>query len=133
MSEFTSRLFLETPGISVRDVCCRGTCRHQGAEEAAHRTQLVFAYRGLFVRHLGSDEAVAEANQVVLFNAGEGYRVSHPVEGGDACLALAVDEALLREVAPAGLLERGARTAFTRHRLRIDARTQALVAFLRHG
>jgi hypothetical protein len=42
----------------------------------------VFPYRGVYVRHLGLDQAVAEANQVLFFNAGEGYRVSHPVPGG---------------------------------------------------
>ena len=30
--------------------------------------QLVFPYRGVYVRHLGSDQAVAEANQVLFFN-----------------------------------------------------------------
>jgi len=47
----------------------------------------VVSYRGVYVRHLGHDQAVAEANQVLFFNAAEGYRVSHPVPGGDASLS----------------------------------------------
>jgi hypothetical protein len=43
-------------------------------------------------RHLGSDDAVAEPNQVLFFNKDESYWVSHPVSGGDACLSLWVDE-----------------------------------------
>jgi AraC-like DNA-binding protein len=93
----------------------------------------VFPYRGVYVRHLGHDEAVAEANQVLFFNAAEGYRVSHPVPGGDACLSLAISESQLRELAPPCFLREGGTLAFRQQRLRIDARTQALVALLRHS
>ena len=133
MSEFTVKSLLKTPSVTVRDVYCRGSCRHQSAEECAGTTQLVFPYRGVYVRHMGRDEAVAEANQVLFFNAGEPYRVSHPVPGGDASLTLIVDEPLLRELAPPGFLREGAALAFRRQRLRIDPRAQALVALLRHS
>jgi len=94
---------------------------------------LVFPYRGVYVRHLGDDPAVAEANQVLFFNAFEGYRVSHPVPGGDASFTLAVTEPLLREVSPPALLRDRQGLAFRQQRLRIDARAQALVALLRHS
>jgi AraC-like DNA-binding protein len=93
----------------------------------------VFPYRGVYVRHLGTEQTVAEANQVLFFNATEGYRVSHPVPGGDASLTLVISEPMLRELAPPALLRDSARLAFRRQRLRIDARTQALVALLRHS
>jgi AraC-like DNA-binding protein len=133
MSEFTVQSLLETPSVWVRDVYCPGSCRHQSAEECASATQLVFPYRGVYVRHIGRDEAVAEANQVLFFNAGEAYRVSHPVPGGDASLTLVVDEPLLRELAPRAFLRDGAALAFRRQCLRIDPRAQALVALLRHS
>ena len=133
MSEFTVQSLLTTPSIGVRDVYCRGSCRHQSAEECAGTTQLVFPYRGVYVRHMGRDAAVAEANQVLFFNAGEPYRVSHPVPGGDASLTLIVGEPLLRELAPPGILRDGAALTFRRQRLRIDPRAQALVALLRHS
>jgi AraC-like DNA-binding protein len=85
------------------------------------------------VRHLGHDQAVAEANQVLFFNATEGYRVSHPVSGGDGSLTLVIEESLLRELAPADLLHGQSGVAFRRQRLRIDSRAQALVALLRHS
>ena len=93
----------------------------------------MFPYRGVYVRHLGHDQAVAEANQVLFFNVAEGYRVSHPIAGGDASLTLVVSEPLLHEIAPRTLLHDGAALAFRHQRLRIDARTQALVAMLRHS
>jgi AraC-like DNA-binding protein len=119
--------------VSVRDVLCRGTCRHKSAEECASAVHLVFPYRGAYVRHLGRDEAVAEASQVLFFNAGESYRVSHPVRGGDACLDLVVDEPLLDELTPKPLRRDSARLAFRTQRVPIDARAQALVALLRHS
>ena len=85
------------------------------------------------MRHLGSDQAVAEANQVLFFNPTEGYRVSHPVPGGDASLDLAVAEPLLHELAPRAFLRDGGTLAFRQQRRRIDPRTQALVALLRHS
>jgi AraC family transcriptional regulator len=133
MPEIAVQPLLETPTVVVRDVLCQGTCRHKSAEECASGTHLVFPYRGAYVRHLGQDEAVAEASQVLFFNPGEGYRVSHPVGGGDACLDLKVDAELLRELAPKVLLQEQADLAFRRQRLRIDPRAQALVALLRHS
>src|SRR5437667_117863 len=133
MPEFTVQSLLTTPCVAVQDVGCSGGHRHSDAEEHASATHLVFPYRGAFVRHLGRDEAVAEANQVLFFNAFEGYRVSHPVPGGDASLDLVVDEATLRELVPSDLLKDGADLEFRVQRLRIDPRAQALVALLRHG
>src|SRR5882724_8886507 len=133
MPEFDVQILLKSPTVTVRDVYCQGTCRHKSAEECATTTELVFPYRGAYVRHLGSDQAVAEANQVLFFNATEGYSVSHPVPGGDASLTLVLSEPLLRELAPTALLRDQAALAFRQQRLRIDARAQALVALLRHS
>jgi len=131
--EFDVQSLLKSPTITIRDTHCRGTCRHQSAEECTVTTQLVFPYRGVYVRHVGHDQAVAEANQVLFFNAMEGYRVSHPVPGGDASLTLVIDESQLRELAPRALQRDGATLTFRPQRLRIDARTQVLVALLRHS
>jgi AraC family transcriptional regulator len=133
MPEFSVQSLLKTPIVAIRDVCCQGSCRHQSAEEFATAMHLVFPYRGVYVRHLGRDEAVAEANQVLFFNSHEGYRVSHPVPGGDASLDIVVAEARLRELAPRAFLRDGPSLAFRQQRLRIDPRAQALVALLRHG
>src|SRR5262245_16909546 len=133
MSQFAVRLLLRTDTLTIRDVVCDGACRHTSAEECATATHLVFPYRGIFVRHLGRSDAVAEANQVLFFNEAEGYRVSHPVSGGDASLDLMMDNAAAGELAPSGLARQGSTVAFHQQRLRIDPRTQALVALLRHS
>ncbi|MGA9356281.1 MAG: AraC family transcriptional regulator [Terriglobales bacterium] len=132
-TEFVVQCLLKSPTITIRDTYCQGSCRQQTTEECATVTQLVFPYRGVYVRHVGDDQAVAEANQVLFFNAAEGYRVSHPVPGGDASMSVAISETLLHELAPSTFLRDGAGVAFRRQRLRIDARTQALAALLRHS
>jgi AraC family transcriptional regulator len=133
MSEFAVHSLLKTPTVTITETYCRGSCRHQSAEECTATTQLVFPYRGVYVRHVGSDQAVAEANQVLFFNATEGYRVSHPVPGGDASLTLVINEPLLRELAPRAFLRDSPRLAFRQQRRRIDARAQVLVALLGHS
>ena len=60
----------------------------------------MFPYRGVYVRHVGRNDSVAESNQVVFFNKGEEYRISHPVAGGDACLSVGVAEHWLDELTP---------------------------------
>lgn len=124
---------LETATLSIRDVRCSGDCRHKSPDECASALHLVYPYRGAFMRHVGRRETVAEVNQLVFFNEEEEYAVSHPVGGGDACLSLFVDPALVRELAPAGQLLPGAASRFDLPRRGIDPRAQVLVALLRHG
>ncbi|MEP6766591.1 MAG: AraC family transcriptional regulator [Gemmatimonadaceae bacterium] len=131
-SQFSVQILLETESMTLRDVVCRGECKHRSAEECSRTTHLVFPYRGVYVRHVGADDAVAEANQVLFFNAGESYCVSHPIEGGDASLSLSIEESLLRELVPKRHVKDGERVAFRWQRLRIDPRAQALVALLAH-
>lgn len=132
-NELNASVLLETSTLTIRDVTCSGTCRHKSATECASATHLVFPYRGVFVRHVGSVPTVAEANQLVFFNDAQEYAVSHPVGGGDACLSIAIDQELLRELSPGDQLADGAATVFRAARRAIDPRAQALVALLRHG
>jgi len=131
--EISSDLLLNSPTVAIRDVYCRGTCRDRSAEEHGRVTSLVFTYRGTYVRHVGQNQSVAEANQVLFFNAAESYRVSHPVSGGDASLSLIAHPTLLSEIAPPSILSNKSHATFCPHRLRIDARAQALVAMLRYS
>jgi AraC family transcriptional regulator len=133
MSEFDVTSYLSTETLSLRNVRCAGTCQHRTREEYASTTHLVFPYRGIYMRHVGQDQAVADANHVLFFNAAEGYRVSHPVAGGDSSLSLSISDPLLRELAPNGILSDHAFTGFRHQHQRIDPRAQALVALLKHG
>src|SRR5688500_16258829 len=131
--DLASHDLLTTGSVMVRDVVCGGGCRHESPEECAQSTHLVFPYRGVFVRHLGRSAAVAEQNQVLIFSPLEGYRISHPVTGGDGCLSLSIGEDCLRELVPTEHLLPGAVRAFGKQHLGIDPRAQALVATLRYS
>jgi len=133
MPDFEVNGLLDTGTVAVKDVHCLGTCRHRSAEECAASTHLVFPYRGVYMRHVGEDQSVADANHVLFFNSGEGYQVSHPVTGGDDSLVLAVSQPLLRELVPAALVVKRDEFGFRGQSLRIDPRAQALVALLRHS
>ncbi|EPE99086.1 transcriptional regulator protein [Rhizobium grahamii CCGE 502] len=133
MAQFSTELLLKTKTVTIRDVVCNGECRHKSDEECAHKTSLVYPYRGVFMRHVGRNDTVAEANQMLFFNAAQGYRISHPVDGGDACIDLSIDDALLAELVPKDQIQPGELFGFRRQRRRIDPRAQALVALLRHG
>lgn len=133
MSSFNSQRLLSTETLTLHDVHCDGSCRHRSAEECAGATHLVFPYRGLYLRHVASDQTVADANHVLFFNAQQGYQVSHPLDGGDACLSLSLSPLLLNELAPKALLQSSEGTIFRAQAQRIDARAQALVALLRHS
>jgi AraC family transcriptional regulator len=133
LPEFEVATLLVTPTLRVRDVLCRGECRHRSGEECTAHTHIVFPYRGVYVRHVGSNDAVAEPNQALYFNAGEGYRVSHPVGGGDSSFVLVPDEAILRELTPRERLVAGAELRYRTQRSTLDSRAQALAALLRHS
>ena len=132
-SDISVRPLLDTKSMVLRDMVCHGKCRHRSAEECSTATHLVFLYRGVYIRHVGRSDAVADANQVVIFNASESYRISHPVQGGDASISLTLDEQVLRELAPKGHVRAEGPLAFVEQRFRIDSDTQALAAHLRHG
>ena len=52
----------------------------------------------MFVKHVGRRQTVADPNHVLFFNAGEPYRVSHPVPGGDDCTCFVFSDEALAEV-----------------------------------
>lgn len=111
---------LHTDTVTVSDVCCSGGCRHRSAVEAAMATHLVFPYRGVYVRHVGADTAVADVNRVLFFKAQQEYQIAHPVPGGDASLSISVAPALLEQLA-----------SMPGQQLRIGPPVQATVAALR--
>jgi AraC-like DNA-binding protein len=132
-SEFAIENLLDTDVVAVRHVNCRGTCRHRSAEECAAQTHFVFPFRGVYLRHVGTDQAVADANHVLFFNAQQGYQVSHPVHGGDTSLVVSVSPSMLAELVPKNLLNPGEPQTFNLQHMRIDARAQALVMLLNHS
>jgi AraC family transcriptional regulator len=64
--------------------------------------QVCLPYKGLGVWHVGHDDVVADANQVLFVRGGESYRLSGPVAGGYAELIITPAIELLSEIIGAG-------------------------------
>jgi len=87
----TRQTLLESVGVSVVDFRCRAEVEPLGPEEPNPSHGIVLVRKGVFRRQQRGETLVADANHVLFFNAGEPYRYSHPLPGGDECTVLVVD------------------------------------------
>jgi AraC-like DNA-binding protein len=87
-----------SPLVNIADVACRSPACAGTKDELATAYQAVFTRRGVFVKHSGRQNFVAEPTHVIFFDKEEEYRVSHPVEGGDDCTAFTYSDSLAREL-----------------------------------
>jgi AraC family transcriptional regulator len=92
----TRRTLLASLGVTVTEFRCQARVEPMGPEEPNPTHGIVLVRTGLFRRQVKDETVVADANQVLFFNAGEPYRYEHPIPGGDECtvLALETDRAL---------------------------------------
>jgi AraC-like DNA-binding protein len=98
----TAHLAHESATLRIRIVDCRPEDPCCSPEEQATFSTLALPLRGVFVKHHGArGNVVADVCHGVFFNAGEPYRVSHPVAGGDCCLAIEPAHDTLREIVAA--------------------------------
>src|SRR5205085_10692494 len=98
MSQLQSHARYRSSLVSITDIRCRPSTPRSSGEEQATAHELVFPRAGVFVKHVGHRQAVADPNHVLFFNAGEPYRVSHPVPGGDDCTCFVFSDETLIEV-----------------------------------
>lgn len=87
----TRQTLLEFLGVSVVAFRCRAHIEPLGPEEPNPTHGIVLVRKGVFRRKRQGEILVADANHVLFFNAGEPYRYSHPLPGGDDCTILAMD------------------------------------------
>ncbi len=87
------------PGLRVSRYLCRAHRHAPAVDEAAVEHTIAFVRRGFFVKQVGSERIAADATQAVFFPRGETYRVHHPIEGGDDCVVIALDDDLLADAA----------------------------------
>jgi AraC-like DNA-binding protein len=78
-------------GVTVTEFRCRARVEPLGPEELNTTHGIIFIRKGVFQRMRRGDTVVADANHVLFFNAGEPYRYSHPLPGGDECTVLALE------------------------------------------
>jgi AraC family transcriptional regulator len=146
MTDLHSHLRYRSALVDINDVRCRPSTLHVSGEEQTTAHKVVFPRAGVFIKHIGRRQIVANPNQVLFFNAYEPYRVSHPSAEGDDCTTFTFTSDVLMEVlrsydtaasnrpdAPFNLTDSlvDARTVFLQQRLRqrlVRSTTSALEA-----
>jgi AraC family transcriptional regulator len=82
----------------VEDLRAASASRVPGAEGFSPEFQCALPYRGLLVWHVGRDQVVGDANQVLFVTGGEAYRVSQPLASGYAELIVTPSIDVLTEL-----------------------------------
>src|SRR5262245_2741031 len=89
------RLLFTGPLMRITDVICRASCGAGPDDEHNATSELVVPRPGVFVVDGGRRKIVADPTTPVVLR--DAYRVSHPADGGDRCLALALPPELVEE------------------------------------
>jgi AraC family transcriptional regulator len=111
--------------LGVHFVHCRPHDHACGPDEYSPVNSVAFPLRGTFVKHHSRRErVVADACHAIFFKAGEPYRVSHPVAGGDECLVIEPSRDMMEDIVGAN--------EFTRTHALLDAPAMAAPRLLRH-
>jgi AraC-like DNA-binding protein len=76
----------------------RGPFEFRSAEDFSPDFQVCLPYSGFFVWHVGHDEVIADANQVLFVTSGEAFRLSEPTASGFAELIVTPSLDLLCEI-----------------------------------
>jgi AraC family transcriptional regulator len=102
---------LESNVALVEDFRSRGVPLRKNPELFSADFQICLPYRGLFVWHVGDDNVVGDANQVLFVTGGESYHLSQPLADNYAELIITPNPDLLAELAD------GCETSLSRHPL----------------
>jgi AraC-like DNA-binding protein len=123
---------IQSPLALVEDLRCHGVRPRTGPEAYSPHFQVCLPYRGLFVWHVGGDDVVSDANQVLFVSGGEAYRLSEPLPGGYAELIVTPARALLAELVQTTAARLPFHPLFRRRSRRADLELQVLRARLLH-
>jgi AraC family transcriptional regulator len=93
-----TRLLESSIGL-VEDARGSSMGQRKSPEHYSPDFQVCLPYRGLFVWHVGDDDVVGDANQVLFVTGGESFRLSQPVSHDYAELIITPDPEFLTELA----------------------------------
>ena len=120
-----TRLLDASVGV-VEDVRSAGAPREDGGEAFSPEFQVALPYRGMLVWHVGRDDVVGDANQVLFVTGGESYRLSEPLPGGFGELVITPELGVLAEIVDAAGAHLPAHPLFRRRSRRAEPRLQSL-------
>jgi AraC family transcriptional regulator len=126
MCDFESRRRLLDLSVGlVEDLCRTGIRPGKGPEGYCTDFQVCLPYRGLFVWHVGHDDVVGDANQVVYCAPEESFRMSGPICEGYAEMIITPDVEVLAEVMRTDRARMVEHPLFRRRSWPVDSRLQA--------
>lgn len=134
MVSSTARTALLRSNVAlVENLQSSGVDRSGTREDFSSDFQVCLPYRGVFTWHVGDDEVVSDANQVLFVTGDEPFRISQPLEGGYAELIITPNRSLLAEVAGVnGTRPLSSHVLFQRRSRRASPRLQLRLARLLH-
>lgn len=97
MLPIESRTLFRGRSVTLRDVVCRHGRGGPGEEEWSEEPAIGFPWMGVFRRHGRRGEVLADPGTALFFDPAEPYRVSHPVDGGDATTVLSFSRPAMSE------------------------------------
>jgi AraC family transcriptional regulator len=130
-AERTRTRVLESQLVAVDNLCAR-SCRHARPEGFSPDFQVCFPYRGLFIWHVGGDDIVGDANQVLFVRSGEAYAVSEPARVGYGELIVTPAVPLLSDLAGTSDTGLSSHPLFARRNRRANATLQNLRSRVLH-
>lgn len=133
MSALTHRRCLfRSPLALVENLRCQSNRPAKDADGFSADFQVCLPYRGLFVWHVGADDVVSDANQVLFVSSGEPFHVSEPVGGGYAELIITPATELLSELLGLAQARLQTHPLFLHRSRQADVRLQLLRARFLH-
>ena len=120
-----TQLWQSSVGL-VEDLRSSITLRGSTPEAYSPSFQVCLPYRGLFVWHVGHDEVVADANQVLFVAGGESFHLSQPVGGRYAELIITPDAELLGEITESSPMHLAGHLLFRQRSRRANLRLQGM-------
>jgi AraC-like DNA-binding protein len=127
-----SRVF-QTPLAAVDNLQSPGARDNARPEGFSPEFQLCFPYSGLFVWHVGQDDVVGDANQVLFVSGGESFRLSEWPGRGYGELVVTPDLALLCDLSRTTEGRLSSHPLFLRRSRRANSRLQNLRARFLHS
>ena len=110
----------------VEDLWRQDTFQGRGPEDFSPEFQVCLPYSGLFVWHVGQEDVVGDANQILFVAGGEGFRMSAPLAGGYRELIFTPCRGVLSEIAGTSESQLARHPLFRGRGRRADSRLQNL-------
>ena len=88
----------ESCAVTIVDLPCAGHDTVRGEEEHTPTHEVVVPRRGAYLREVNGEIGWVDAGTVTFGHPAEGYRVRHPVPGGDVCTIFALSPHAAREL-----------------------------------